>query len=137
MSGLTTGVAGAIAVVLISGAAQFAMGRDLSPVADQLPPTKQASSGSPTLDDTVAINRAAKTDRAVGPWGSPALLQTISLELNGDTVVLMRVPVAVVAPSAASSPAKPLARRPMVACEPVVSVLTEVARRLQPGRCVT
>jgi hypothetical protein len=24
-----------------------------------------------------------------------------------------------------------------VACEPVVSVLTEIARQLQPGRCVT
>jgi hypothetical protein len=23
------------------------------------------------------------------------------------------------------------------ACEPVVSVLTEVAKRLQPGRCIT
>jgi len=25
----------------------------------------------------------------------------------------------------------------MVACEPVVSLLTEIARQLQPGRCVT
>jgi hypothetical protein len=135
MSGLTTGVAGAIALVLISGAAQFAMGRDLSPVADGL----QSSPGSLTPDDTVAINRGAKADRAAGPSGSPALLRTISLKLNGvsDTVVLMRIPVAVVTPSATSSPAKPFARRPMVACEPVVSVLTEVARRLQPGSCVT
>jgi hypothetical protein len=120
---------------MISGAAQFAMGRDLSPVADGL----QSSPGSLTPDDTVAINRAAKADRAAGPSGSPALLLTISLKLNGvsDTVVLMRVPVAVVSPSATSSPARPVARRPMVACEPVVSVLAEVARRLQPGRCVT
>ena len=28
-------------------------------------------------------------------------------------------------------------RRKMVACEPVVSVLTEIAKQLQPGRCVT
>jgi hypothetical protein len=28
-------------------------------------------------------------------------------------------------------------RKMMVACEPVVSVLTEVVRLLQPGRCVT
>ena len=27
--------------------------------------------------------------------------------------------------------------RRMVACEPVVSVLTEIAKTLQPGRCVT
>jgi hypothetical protein len=31
--------------------------------------------------------------------------------------------------------AKPGDRK--VACEPVVSVLTEVAKQLQPGRCVT
>ena len=28
-------------------------------------------------------------------------------------------------------------RKPTLACEPVVSALTEVARLLQPGRCVT
>jgi hypothetical protein len=28
-------------------------------------------------------------------------------------------------------------RKLTVACEPVVSVLTEVAKQLQPGRCVT
>lgn len=138
MLGLTTGISGAIALVLITGAAQFAMGRDLSTVAARLPSLKQASSDSRTLD-TIAINRGAKADRAAGPSGSPARLRTISLTLSGvpDTVVLMRVPVAAAAPSSASAPAKPVARRPILACEPVVSVLTEVARRLQPGRCVT
>jgi hypothetical protein len=28
-------------------------------------------------------------------------------------------------------------RKATVACEPPVSVLTEVAKRLQPGRCIT
>jgi len=28
-------------------------------------------------------------------------------------------------------------RKPTIACEPIVSSLTEVARLLQPGRCVT
>ena len=28
-------------------------------------------------------------------------------------------------------------RKATVACEPMVSVLTEVAKQLQPGRCVT
>jgi hypothetical protein len=28
-------------------------------------------------------------------------------------------------------------RKATVACEPVVSVLTEIAKRLQPGRCIT
>ena len=60
MSGLTTGVTGAIALLLISGAAQFAMGRDLSTAADQLPPIKQSSPGS-SISDTL-VNRGAKAD---------------------------------------------------------------------------
>lgn len=138
MSRLTTGISGAIALVLISGAAQFAMGRDLSGVHGRLPLHQQSSSSS-GAPDMVAVNRGAKADRAMGPSGSPALLQTISLKLDGveDTSVLVRMPVARATPSAPSSSANPVTRKPMAACEPVVSVLTEVARRLQPGRCVT
>jgi hypothetical protein len=135
MSRLTTGITGAIALVLISGAAQFAMGRDLSGIG-RLPPQQPSSSSH--ASDAVAVNRGAKADRANGPSGSPALLQTISLKLDGvsDTSVLVRMPAAGVVPSASTS-AGPVPRKPMTACEPVVSVLTEVARRLQPGRCVT
>jgi hypothetical protein len=32
---------------------------------------------------------------------------------------------------------KPGDRKLAVACEPPVSVLTEIAKQLQPGRCVT
>ncbi|SHN70542.1 hypothetical protein [Bradyrhizobium erythrophlei] len=146
MSRLTTGISGAIALVLISGAAQFAMGRDLSGIPGRLAPLQQSSSSSyapsgSTAPDMVAVNRGAKADRAMGPSGSPARLQTISLKLDGveDTSVLVRMPAAgaTPSPSTASSPAKPATRKPMAACEPVVSALTEVARRLQPGRCVT
>ena len=146
MSGLITGISGAIAVVLISGAAQFAMGRDLSGDAGRLPSPKQSSlnsnaASSSHAPDLVAVNRGTKADRATGPSGSPALSQTISLKLEGvaDMSVLVRTPAAGTAPSpsTASSPAKPAIRKPIVACEPMVSALTEVARRLQPGRCVT
>ena len=150
MSGLTTGISGAIALVLISGAAQFAMGRDLSGDASRLPSPRQSlSSDLPSnfhAPDLVAVNRGTKADRATGPSGAPALSQTISLKLEGVAdmsvlvrTVLVRTPAAGAAPSpsTASSPAKPDIRRPMVACEPMVSALTEVARRLQPGRCVT
>ena len=146
MSGLRTGVTGAVALVLISGAAQFAMGRDLSGAAGRLPPRQHSSQSSDVpsgsrAQNPIAVNRSAKADRAVGPSGSPALLQTISLRLDGvaDTSVLVRMPAdgAAPSPSTASSPAKPMTRKPMAACEPVVSALTEVARRLQPGRCVT
>jgi hypothetical protein len=72
--------------------------------------------------------------------------QTISLRLDAlaDTSILVRVPAAKEARngSSAPSPFAPAAttsgsRKMAVACEPVVSVLTEVAKLLQPGRCVT
>jgi hypothetical protein len=34
-------------------------------------------------------------------------------------------------------PSKPTATKRAIACEPPVSVLTEVAKLLEPGRCVT
>jgi hypothetical protein len=133
MSRLTTGISGAIALVLISGAAQFALGRDLGML-----PVDQLSSGSPAADAS-AVNRGAKADRATGPAGSPAVTRTVSLKLSGfsDTTFLLRVPVTSAAPTAASSTAKRVAPKPAVACEPMVSVLTEVAKQLEPGRCVT
>lgn len=84
------------------------------------------------------VNRGAKADRASSPSGSPAQTQTVALRLSGfsDTSFLLRVSVADGNRPQASSPARPTARK-MVACEPAVSVLTEVARQLEPGRCVT
>ena len=83
----------------------------------------------------VGINRAAKADRAGGVSASAGRTQTVSLRLDGvsDTSILVRVPVAQAARE--TSFAKHGDRK--VACEPVVSVLTEVAKRLEPGRCVT
>ena len=132
MSRLTTGISGAIALVLISGAAQFALGRDLGMLS-----VDQLSFGSPAADAS-AVNRGAKADRATGPAGSPAVTRTVSLKLSGfsNTTFLLRVPVTSATP-AASSTAKRVAPKPAVACEPMVSVLTEVAKQLEPGRCVT
>jgi hypothetical protein len=140
MSGLTTGFSGAIALLLISGAAQFAsgrdLGRDLSSVAGKLSPTDQviSLSSSSTAGGEASINRGAKSDRAAGPAGSPALTRTVSLKLDGfsDTTFLLRVP----AIAAASPAAMSAAHKPMVACELVASVLTEAVKQLQPGRCV-
>ena len=88
----------------------------------------------------VAINRATKTDRAAGVAGSAAQTKTILLRPEGlpDTSVLVRIPMAQArsgssAPGATKSPD----RKMTLACEPVVSVLTEIAKLLQPGRCLT
>jgi hypothetical protein len=127
---LSTGIYGAIGLALTFGAVQFASGRDLGKDI-----AKSASTGAP------GINREAKADRAVSPTGPAARMKTISFRLNGlpDTSVLLRMPVggeaangAAMVPAAVKAPGKPT-----LACEPVVSVLTEVAKQLQPGRCIT
>jgi hypothetical protein len=118
----------AAAIALTLGAAQLAFGGDLAG-------TGQAS-GTPEA----AINRAAKADRA-GAVPAGAQTRTVSLRFDGlaDTSVLVRLPVLQEARSGASSPAliKSGVHKTTVACEPVVSVLTEIAKQLQPGRCVT
>ena len=138
MSQLSRGFFAATAVALlcgVGGAVQFAAGRDLSGYAQSSPANFGAS-----------INRSAKTDRAAGLAGVPVQTRTISLPLYGlsDMSVLVRIPVAREARNGAFAPLvtksgdrKAGDRKLAVACEPVVSVLTEIAKQLQPGRCVT
>ena len=126
---LVKGILGAAAVSLTFGAVQFASGRDLG--RDAQVAVLEVSLPSPEA----GINRAAKADRVAGVAASAGRTQTISLRVDGlsDTSVLVRIPVAHAAPDTFF--AKPGDRK--VACEPVVSVLTEVAKQLEPGRCVT
>jgi len=129
--GISKGIFAAVALSLAFGA--VAWGRDLG--------QQGALSPINSADSSVAvINRSAKADRAPRVAGPAIQTQTISLRLNGlaDTSVLIRLPVAREARSGA--PASLLNKSGVgrtVACEPVVSVLTEVAKRLQPGSCVT
>jgi hypothetical protein len=131
---LSKAMLGAIAVSLTFGAAQYALGRDLAEA--QLGSFQVSSQDS---SSEAVINRAAKTDRAVLA-GAVVQTQTISLRFDGlpDTSVLVRVPVAKEARGNSAPPVfKSGGQKTAVACEPVVSVLTEVAKQLQPGRCVT
>ncbi len=123
----------ALAASLALGAVQLASGQDLAGRFDAL--TDPAGSD---------INRAAKGDRAANIPAAAMLTRTILLKVDSlaDTSVLLRVPVAKEARNApAPAVTKPGARKERtkmaVACEPPVSVLTEVAKLLQPGRCVT
>jgi hypothetical protein len=167
-SRISKGVFAAIALSLTFGAAQFASGRDLqSPDHSQdfagqdfagqdfagdaqdrlqsafqdplLDPSQDPAQQSPSMGD-IAINRAAKSDRAAGVVGAAAPTRTISLRPQGvsDSSILIRIPMAQ-ARNGSSAPALTRSgdRKMTVACEAVVSVLTEVARLLQPGRCVT
>jgi hypothetical protein len=135
MPQIFTGILGAVAVSLTLGAMPLA-GRDISGGTQDTPGAQDAS-GTPAT----AINRAAKVDRAVRVASPATQTQTISLRLNGlsDTSFLVRIPVAQAARKGFSTPSmiKSGDGKMAVACEPVVSVLTELAKRLEPGRCVT
>jgi hypothetical protein len=119
----------ALAISATFGAVQFASGHDLASL-------RQLASTAPAAD----INRAAKADRAA-LRAAPGRTETITIKSVGldDTSVVVRVPV--VKDEArnrpAPPPAKPTQSKTAIACEPPVSVLTEVAKLLEPGRCVT
>ena len=146
MSQLSKGIFGAIAVSLTLGtlgAVQLAAGRDLAAI-------QNPAGNSEAVNTSAAINRAAKADRADGAVGSTVTpTRTISLrqDVLTDTSVLIRLPAAKEAGketdkearngSPARSGMKSQARKATVACEPPVSVLTDVAKRLEPGRCIT
>jgi VCBS repeat-containing protein len=129
MSQFSRGIFAALAVSLTFGAAQFALGRDLT-----------GGVQDPQAAPQALVNRTAKADRAP-VTRSDVPTQTISLQLSGvsDTSVLVRIPVAQAVGKGSSAPSlfKSGSGKMAVACEPAVSVLTEIAKQLAPGRCVT
>ena len=134
MSKIVSGILGTLAVSLSLGAAQYASGSDLVGLA------RQSTAVVSEVTAQATINREAKADRADAP-ANALQTRTISVSVDGlsDTSILVRVPVAR-KEARNTSPAPILARQPVVrtvACEPVVSMLTEVAKQLQPGRCIT
>jgi hypothetical protein len=120
---------GAVAIALTLGAVQLASGHDL---ADRWQAVADKSGD--------IVNRSGKTDRMAALKPAAVPTRTVSMRLNdlADTSVLLRVPVTI-----ETGHAKPPVllqkqnRKPTIACEPMVSSLTEVAKLLQPGRCVT
>ena len=128
MSQIGKGILAAAAIGLTFGAAQFASGEDLT--------VGMRTTGMPDQ----GVNRAAKTDRAAVFGEAVARTRTIAIHVDRlpDTSILVRIPLTHEARS--STPAAlqlKSGRKLAVACEPVVSVLTDVAKQLQPGRCVT
>jgi hypothetical protein len=129
----------ALAAAATLGAVQIAAGEAAS--------TANLADRFQALSDpqgAAGINRTAKTDREPKVLGAnegrTVLLKVDSL---ADTSVLVRIRVQKEArnlplvPAPAAKPASDKPKKMTVACEPVVSVLTEVAKLLQPGKCVT
>lgn len=135
---IASGLLGAVAATLALGAVHMenVAGNDLLGPKHLVAATPSAA----IQDSAVNVNRAAKADRA-GPLQHADFL-TLSFRLSGmqDTSVMMRVPAgqSVTPPSPPVAPsAGNVSARRTIACEPAVSVLTTVAKQLQPVRCVT
>ncbi|TXJ09968.1 MAG: hypothetical protein E6Q28_14895 [Afipia sp.] len=141
MANLASGTLGVVAGMLALGAVHL----EVSAGNDLLGPVQRgdASATVPAQTGPIAINvdRSAKGDReAVTTSGGGV---TISFKVPGsdDSSVMVRMPSGEAA-DARKAPASTVGKgssagsRP-IACEPVVSVLTAVAKQLAPGRCIT
>ena len=128
MPHLRNGIFATLAVLATFGAVQFASGHDLTG-------RRQLASTAPEP----GVNRAAKVDRGV-VRAATGRTETIAFRLDSiaATSLLVRIPVVKEqARNLPPAPAESSKTKATVACEPPVSVLTEVAKLLQPGRCVT
>lgn len=126
-------VLGAMAVVLPLGAVHLASSRDLAANADM---------------PAALVNRALKADRGTVRL-SRMEGRTVSVRLESlpDASIVIQIPARdrvvdhLVAGDRATKPRSSRAptsqARRTIACEPVVSVLTDIAKQLGPGRCVT
>jgi hypothetical protein len=131
MSKVGKGIFAAAAVGLSLGVAEFASGHDLA-----------GSFQALTSPLQTPVNRSVKSDRAPMVRAPAAATRTVGLRLDrlSDTSILVRIPVAEQTrklPAAPPLAKKPTSRKMAVACEAVVSTLTDVAKLLEPGRCVT
>jgi hypothetical protein len=149
MAYMASGTLGAAAVILALGAVHIdgAAGNDGLGSAQR----GDVSVAMPVRnsDDTIVTNvdRSAKGDRDTSVRPAGGLTLSFKLPSLPETSVMMRVPAGESADAVRKVPATTGAGkgssdrssagpRP-VACEPVVSVLTAVARQLAPGRCIT
>jgi hypothetical protein len=128
MSQIFKAIFAALAVTATFGVVQLASGHDLL--------GRRELAATPPAGE---VNRAVKADRAA-LRAAQSQTETITIRSVGldDTSVVVRVPVIrEEVRNRPVPPARPGASKMTVACEPPVSVLTEVAKLLQPGRCVT
>jgi len=130
-------VLGVCAVTASLGVAQLASGSDLGALTQV---SHQQAPNQMVIDQStdVSVNRASKSDRG-GALRSADNSRTISFQVVGQELsVAVRVPAERRGEARSLRPNQPAAApKRMVACEPVVSVLTDIAKQLQPGRCLT
>lgn len=134
MSHTVKGILSGVAALATFGAVQLASGHDLT--------VGLATLGTSGNEQ---VNHAVKGDRRAVSVIASARTRTISITVDRmpNTAILVRIPLAQEARNEVRNAPPPRLfikageRKPAVACEPTVSVLTEVAKQLQPGRCIT
>ncbi|ETR77403.1 hypothetical protein X566_07005 [Afipia sp. P52-10] len=139
-----TGLVAATAAIAVFGGLHFedAAGRNL----DTLSPDDARIQSGTTLAVS-NINRTEKADRSQIATVGSGNERTITFQLPNLPATTIAIRVGETAGAGAANPPTPSAGsrflsgekppRRIVACEGVVSALTEVAKHLQPGRCVT
>ena len=92
---------------------------------------------------SAVVHRAVKSDLGITPPRSGGRTVSIRLESLPSTSIVFRIPGSSGQEAGDRVTKQGLRRAPAmrvkrtIACEPVVSTLTDVAKQLQPGRCVT
>lgn len=142
MARIVSGILGAVAATLALSAAHL----EVASGHDALPPGLHNGDAMLRVSPSpVEVNRDAKADRDTLASNPREPLRTVSINVDrlANTSVLVRIPADVPQPGKGAEsqpevrPLKPAGQRKMVACEGVVSVLTDVAKVLGPARCIT
>ena len=131
MSKLSNGIFGLVVASAAFGAVQLASGSDLS---SQRGDARQTGQSEPV---TSLVNRDTKGDRVSVSRITPGKTLSFQTESLSGTSVLLRLPAAPVETARNAPVPRSTRHQAMLACEPVVSVLTVIAKQLPPGRCVT
>lgn len=135
---------GAMALATSLGVAQLAVGGDLGELRGMQGLKSQDLKAQGLKDPernaqqaSVEINREAKADRAALRPAAPSHTISVRMIDQADSSILLRIPSPSGDARRPPQPSRTPAGKSMIACEPMVSVLTEIAKQLQPGRCVT
>lgn len=136
MSRVASGILAAAAATFAFGAVHLA---GASSVNNRLMSDRLNDTGLSVVADIAStVNRAAKADRVPGA-AIDARSVTMAFEVPAlpNTTLIVRVPTE---NAASNTPPKTPERsspgRRTTACEPSVSVLTAIAKQLQPSRCL-
>lgn len=145
MSYLTSGTLGAVAAVMALGAVHLEVAAGNDRLAPDLRGDASLMIPARTDDGNInGVDRSTKGDRASAPSAQGGMTLSFKVPSLPATSVLIRIPAGETANALRKAPAvtlgsnkAPSSNARPIACEPVVSVLTPVAKQLQPGRCVT